>query len=137
VVKFSHGSKGNSAFFSDDDVFTVVAFFFSDFFGGSGHVGVEGTAKTSIGAADEDNVLTFGGWSVLVKGGNGTGTSFSETSDGWKLFGSLGVFSGGNHIHGFGNFFDIVNRFDSDTELLEFTGTVSNRLSTSEGGGNL
>merc|ERR1711912_21189 len=103
----------------------------------AGHVGVQSTAKTSIGAADEDDVLTFGGWGVLVEGGNGAGTSFSETSDGWELFGSLGVFGGGNHIHGFGDFFDIVNRFDSDTELLEFTGTVSNRLSTREGGGNL
>ena len=38
----------------------------------------------------------------------------------------LGKLGGGNHLHCLGNLFDITNRLETDAQLLEFTGRISN-----------
>jgi len=91
VFKFAHGSEGDSSFLTDNNVFSVGAFFISDFFGRSAHVGVESTAETSIGTADEDQVGAWGIGLTFVHCNNGSGGGFSESSDGWKAFGGLGM----------------------------------------------
>ena len=136
MIKFAHGSEGDSSFLTDNNVFSVGAFSFSDFFGGSAHVGVESAAETSIGTADEDQVGAWGVGLALVDCGDGAGGRGSESSDGSKVFGGLGVLGSGNHVHGFGNFLDVGDRFNSDVEFLKFTGGVSNRFGSREGGGD-
>ena len=91
MFKFAHGSEGDSSFLTDNNVFSVSAFFLSDFFGRSAHVGVESTAETSIGTADEDQVGARGVGLTFVDCNNGSGGGFSESSDGTKVFGGLGV----------------------------------------------
>ena len=52
---------------------------------------MESTAETSIGTADEDQVGARGIGLAFVDCNNGSGGGFSESSDGWKVFGGLGM----------------------------------------------
>jgi len=78
-------------------------------------------------------MLALWDWLVLAEGGDGAGTGFSEATDGLELLGRLGVLGRRNHVHRFGDLSDVVDGFDTDTEFLQFTRTVSNRLATRQG----
>ena len=91
MAKFAHGSEGDSSFLTDNNVFSFGAFSFSDFFGSSAHVGVKSTAETSIGTADKDQVGAWGVGLAFVDCGDGSGGGFSESSNGTKVFGGLGI----------------------------------------------